>query len=226
MLSDDHVVRPQPVPGLEEIPIVFAAAGQSFTVAVALNGTVYGFGDNSCGQLGIGRPSLKRASTPEIGMVGSASAGGGAGAALTDVNTIVTGQNYAMALTKTGKVYVAGSRTCGRLLLSGGVHEGKHVWGWTRTKEPWSEVSGNVERREIFGYISWESEFGENSVTISFKISSFHNVSEHFRTTPLIANWFFFFFIFPFPRRRPADLPKAQEGASLPIRATSKKSLR
>lgn len=82
--------------------IVQVAAGNNFSLALAEDGTVYGWGCNTCSQLG-GVDTEKRYTTP-IRIEG-----------ISDVNAIDAGDNYSMALKKDGSVWTWGVNINGQL---------------------------------------------------------------------------------------------------------------
>jgi hypothetical protein len=84
-------------------------AGDDFTIALDFTGTVWAWGDNSKGQIGIGS-TQKIYATPMIVPIGE------------DVIYVSAGANHALAVTVTGKVYSWGSNSHGQLGL--GVDDG------------------------------------------------------------------------------------------------------
>ncbi|MFA7158846.1 MAG: hypothetical protein WC299_06035 [Kiritimatiellia bacterium] len=93
------------------------AAGQHFTLALAADGTIWAWGDNSFGQLGDASTpgpehfylTARERSTP--GQV----VGPGAKGLLTDVQTVAAGYQHALALRKDGTVWAWGDNSAGQL---------------------------------------------------------------------------------------------------------------
>jgi alpha-tubulin suppressor-like RCC1 family protein len=105
-----------PAPGLAHpgllIPGVSAvSAGQTFSVALRLDGTVWAWGDNLYGQVGNGSPSGTAVCAPAQVMVDSS----GSLVPLSGVVAIAAGGNFALALRSDGTVWGWGDEAYGAL---------------------------------------------------------------------------------------------------------------
>ncbi|ETR71714.1 MAG: hypothetical protein OMM_02282 [Candidatus Magnetoglobus multicellularis str. Araruama] len=97
---DNGKPYPNSVNGLENI--VDLAAGENFSLALSDNGTVWSWGDNSYGQLGIGSDSSKIDSPQRVLL-------------LTDIMDIDAGYAHALALQENGTVWSWGNNSKGQL---------------------------------------------------------------------------------------------------------------
>ncbi|MEY2564930.1 MAG: large repetitive protein [Verrucomicrobiota bacterium] len=86
--------------------IVAIASGDNFCVAVKSDGTVWAWGSNASGQIGIGSTTNQKFAV-QVKLTG--------GAALTGVIDIACGSNHAIALKSDGTVWTWGSNTNGQL---------------------------------------------------------------------------------------------------------------
>ena len=91
---------PARVGGLRDI--VHVAAGNNFSLALAADGSVYGWGGNTCGQLGASDSTKRFIAPARI-------------AGLSDVMQIDAGDNYAVALRRDGTVWAWGANINGQL---------------------------------------------------------------------------------------------------------------
>ncbi len=98
--GQEGVMEPVPVTGLDDV--VAVDAGLSFSIALKSDGTVWTWGDNDCGQLGLGTSvRIKPAPTEVPGLSG--------------VVAIAAGREHAMALTADGEVWAWGENSMGQL---------------------------------------------------------------------------------------------------------------
>jgi alpha-tubulin suppressor-like RCC1 family protein len=109
--------NPAPLPntvkkldGSELTNIVSISAGYNFSLAIAADGTVWGWGSNSNGQLGQG--ALNFNGTPYAVQVKAPS---GTNGLLSNILMVAAGGNHALALDSTGKVFAWGFATAGQL---------------------------------------------------------------------------------------------------------------
>ena len=107
---------PRPLPntvkkldGTELTSIVSISAGYNFSLAVAADGSVWGWGDNSSAQLG--QNNLSNSGVPYTVQVKAPSGGG----LLANIAMAAAGGNHALALDTTGKVFAWGLATSGQL---------------------------------------------------------------------------------------------------------------
>ena len=95
--------------GTELTNIVSISAGYNFSLAVAADGSVWGWGDNSSAQLG--QNNLSNSGVPYAVQV---KAPGGTGL-LANITMVAAGGNHALALDTAGKVFAWGLATSGQL---------------------------------------------------------------------------------------------------------------
>jgi alpha-tubulin suppressor-like RCC1 family protein len=95
--------RPQPVPGLGAARAVAAGmeGANTFSLAVAADGTVWSWGDNSYGQLGDGTVNDRLSPGPV--------------ASLTEIVSVAGGSRHALALRRDGTVWAWGANNVGQL---------------------------------------------------------------------------------------------------------------
>ncbi|MDA8417704.1 MAG: fibronectin type III domain-containing protein [Desulfobacteraceae bacterium] len=98
---------PQPVPGLKGVTAITVAGGLNVTALLA-DGTVWAWGDNSAGQLGLGAGGPVRSLSP-VQVPG-----------LSNVAAIAEGRAQTVALLKDGTVWVWGNNSYGQLGLGAG----------------------------------------------------------------------------------------------------------
>ncbi len=96
-------------------PVVQAAAGDLFSLALTASGQLYVFGEDCCGQLGI-LPGQERA-RPTPRQVGLPDASG-------SIARIAAGSGYSLALTSTGELYAFGDDAAGQLAVPPGERYG------------------------------------------------------------------------------------------------------
>ncbi|MCM1297001.1 MAG: hypothetical protein NC311_15795, partial [Muribaculaceae bacterium] len=82
--------------------------GDTFSVALKADGSVWTWGDNGVGQLGIGQGAMTYSDSP-VRVVDEN------GAALTDIIAIAAGADHAVAVDRFGTVYSWGNNNCGQL---------------------------------------------------------------------------------------------------------------
>ena len=104
----------------DDIAVMDIQAGAKHTVGLKTNGTLWAFGDNTYGQLGIGEISGKTYEEPQPVSVGAPFGGIQEGhditvPAETKFTKIAVGNNHTLALDTTGNVYSFGSNTNGQL---------------------------------------------------------------------------------------------------------------
>ena len=99
--ADKEVLFPHIVSGLEKI--VDLAAGENHSLALSNDGNVWAWGNNSHGQLGIGRNDITQIDTPQNVLL------------LTDIIAIEAGYAHTLALQDNGNVWIWGSNTNGQL---------------------------------------------------------------------------------------------------------------
>ncbi len=83
------------------------AAGENYTVALASDGTVWSWGANNHGQLGIGDNTEDKTTPVRVNLPG------------VQIKAIAAGYNHTVALTTNGTVYVWGGNDYGQLGISG-----------------------------------------------------------------------------------------------------------
>jgi alpha-tubulin suppressor-like RCC1 family protein len=99
--------RPGKVPGLPAVKAI--AAGYAFSIALASDGTVYGWGSNAAGQLGDGT-TLPRLVPVRV-------------SGLSDIVAIAAGRGHALALASDGRVYAWGDNGLGQLGVGQATHQ-------------------------------------------------------------------------------------------------------
>lgn len=107
---------PRPLPntvkkqdGTELTGIVSISAGYNFSLAIAADGSVWGWGDNSAGEMGQGNQSYTGVPFA-VQIKGPGNIG-----LLSDIVMVSAGGNHALALDKTGKVFAWGNASSGQL---------------------------------------------------------------------------------------------------------------
>uniref|UniRef100_A0A8C4RLU5 Regulator of chromosome condensation 1 n=1 Tax=Erpetoichthys calabaricus TaxID=27687 RepID=A0A8C4RLU5_ERPCA len=93
-------IAPKPVTALCGVPLDFITAGGDHSFAVSLPGSVYGWGRNTAGQLGLGRIDAKGESLCGV-----------------PVAQIAAGGNHSFVLSVSGAVYGWGRNNAGQLGL-------------------------------------------------------------------------------------------------------------
>lgn len=104
------------------------AAGGDFTLALAADGTVFGWGGNTSGQLGIGYASPNVVNLVQV-------------AGLTNVKSLAAGKAHALALRTDGSVYAWGNNQNGQLSTAGPSNRARPVLGLPTPLSP-SSVRG------------------------------------------------------------------------------------
>ncbi|XP_064416303.1 probable E3 ubiquitin-protein ligase HERC6 isoform X3 [Latimeria chalumnae] len=103
--KESYPLVPQCVKSLAGIPLAQVAAGGAHSFALSLSGSVFGWGKNNAGQLGLGKVGENGQFKPyKVVLLG------GAG-----VTYICCGDEHTAALTKDGSIYTFGSGSCGQL---------------------------------------------------------------------------------------------------------------
>ncbi|MCM1440369.1 MAG: hypothetical protein NC131_14365, partial [Roseburia sp.] len=110
-----YVTTPQRVHGMENLgagltDIARVAAGDNHVVALRTDGLVFGWGDNTYGQLGDG--TTTRRNVPVLALSGAADT---ETYFLQDITRIAAGSNYSLVLDGDGALYAYGSNKYGRL---------------------------------------------------------------------------------------------------------------
>ncbi|NVN97721.1 MAG: RCC1 repeat- and reductase domain-containing protein [Geobacteraceae bacterium] len=106
--TDSDIHEPVMVPDLRKVMAV--AAGATHSVALLRDGTVWTWGGNEAGQLGIGNRMGSKIGSPQPVQVDG----------LRDVIAIASGRNHVVALKKDGTVWSWGSNFSGQLGLDSG----------------------------------------------------------------------------------------------------------
>lgn len=96
--------------------MISVAAGSDFTLALAIDGTVYGWGGNTSGQLGIGYASPNVVNLVQV-------------AGLTAVKAIAAGNAHGLALRTDGSVWAWGNNQSGQLSTAGPTNRARPVVG-------------------------------------------------------------------------------------------------
>lgn len=99
--SPSFVANPTPVSNLDSVIQIEGGTEGDFAVALRADGTIWAWGDNSSGQLGIGNYTNQNTPQQVVG--------------LTDVIDVAPGANHCMALKSDGTVWVWGGNFYGQL---------------------------------------------------------------------------------------------------------------
>eukprot|EP00392_Amoebophrya_sp_AT5.2_P004599 g4607.t1 len=130
VLAGDHVDDPYPIPWFQDrnLKIRHVSAGPFFTLCLDEGGLLYVFGDNSRGQLGLGRKQVRVEEPERVRFYD-------------DLFVQAScGSNHCMVMSAGGVSYGAGNRLAGRLALQ--LEEGKQekcIWAWHQNIAPWDE---------------------------------------------------------------------------------------
>lgn len=101
--TSEKVMRPTEVKSLAGIPIAFIACGANHSFVISKSGAVFGWGKNSCGQLGLNDEQFRSYPT-QLKTLRSLG-----------VRYISCGDDFSVFLTVDGGVFTCGSGTYGQL---------------------------------------------------------------------------------------------------------------
>ncbi|CAD7963882.1 unnamed protein product [Amoebophrya sp. A25] len=142
VLEADHMDEPFVPSWFAERGLRFrhVTTGPSFTICVELGGSVYAFGDNAKGQLGIGRQQPRVQVPEKLRLPERCFAASSAGS------------SHSMILSATGIAYGTGNRLSGRLALElGEGKQPKFIWSWHQNQAPWDEEVEDAEEPQADG---------------------------------------------------------------------------
>lgn len=148
-------------------PVTQVAAGNNFTLALTASGQLYGFGDNSLGQLGVQLPGTTNFTvtptlvTPLPGQHGA-------------VTQVAAGGNQTLVVTASGQLYSFGLNLYGELGESRNV--GTTVANQTPALVPMPPSAGPVRQVAASGYASYA--VTANGTLYSFGINNFGQLGD------------------------------------------------
>jgi len=99
---------PKPLPQLKHRPVVMLSCGENHTLAMTIGGTVYAWGENSLGQLGLGDDVMRLRPEPIRSL------------RVSRARKISTGKSHSMVVTPGGLLFAFGSNAFGQLGLGQG----------------------------------------------------------------------------------------------------------
>ena len=121
--EEDHIKSPLLFKKIEDgTEILSVSAGSSHTLCITAQGSLWGWGDNSKGQLGLGKGSPDQVGPSLIACKGWGAPGGAPGKP--ELVAAACGYAHSMATTDAGELWAWGLQSGGRLALKT-PHEGK-----------------------------------------------------------------------------------------------------
>lgn len=135
--KSDAIMSPTQVPGLSRIKDI--AVGDDYILVLKEDGTVYGLGKNSYGQLGQGNNKSNYKNTSDYKNIANSLVRVGS---LTNIKAISAGASHAVALAENGTMYAWGKNGYGQL----GNNDSKNKNQYTPVAVDLSKVQGKIKQ--------------------------------------------------------------------------------